>query len=208
MNFNRLAPHYDWLEKITAGSRLQDARTHWLDSLAGCQHVLTVGEGHGRFAAAFLNRFPDANLTCVEASQAMIAVAQRRTRPWQDRVRWECADARVWKPAQAYDAIITCFFLDCFPPAELAVVVRHLASALSEKSTWLVTDFAVPTAGIARWRAKAVHALMYAFFRVVVALPARRLTMPDRALEHHGFKLKGRRDSEWGLLRADVWQRE
>jgi hypothetical protein len=48
---------------------------------------------------------------------------------------------------------------------------------------------------------------MYAFFRVVVALPARRLTPPDRLLEQQGFRLDGRRDREWGLLRSDLWRR-
>lgn len=207
MNFNRLAPHYDWLEAVTAGSRLQRARTQWLDRLAGCQHVLSVGEGHGRFAAAFLKRFPRAKLTCVEASPAMLAVGQRRTRSWQDRVRWECADALAWQPAMQYDAIVTCFFLDCFPPEMLSAVVRHLARAASERSIWLVTDFAMPKSGPARWRAQAVHSLMYAFFRVMATLPARSLTRPDGLLAEHGYKLGCRREFEWGLVGAEVWQR-
>ena len=207
MNFNRLAPHYDWLEAIMAGSRLQEVRTQWLHALAGCKHVLSVGEGHGRFAAAFLERFPQAKLTCVEASPAMITMAQQRTRPWEDRVRWERADTLVWQPAQKYDAIVTCFFLDCFPQEALTAVVHHLANASSERAIWLVADFAVPDAGPARWRAKAVHALMYAFFHFVVALPARRLTLPDEALMRQGFQLTGRREFEWGLLRADIWHR-
>jgi SAM-dependent methyltransferase len=207
MNFDRLAPLYDWLEAVTAGARLQRARTQWLDALAGCQHVLSVGEGHGRFAAAFLERFPCATLTCVEASPGMMAVARGRTRAWQDRVRWERAEALAWRPPRKYDAVVTCFFLDCFPPETLAAVVGHLASAAAVNAVWLVTDFAVPAAGPARFRAKTIHALMYAFFRVCVALPARRMTVPDKFLAQRGFRLTGRRDFEWGLLRADVWHR-
>jgi hypothetical protein len=48
---------------------------------------------------------------------------------------------------------------------------------------------------------------MYAFFRVVTALPARRQTPPDDLLRAHGFRLAGRREFEWGLLRADLWRR-
>lgn len=207
MSFNRLAPHYDWLEAVTAGSRLERARTQWLDTLAGCRHILSVGEGHGRFAAACLARFPHANLTCVETSPAMMAVGRRKTRAWADRVKWECADVLAWQPPQKYDAIVTCFFLDCFPPETLDAVVRRLAGSAVERAVWLVTDFAIPAAGPARFRAEAIHALMYAFFRVCVALPARRMTAPDTFLAQRGFKLTGRRDFEWGLLRADVWSR-
>ncbi|HEY8993259.1 MAG TPA: class I SAM-dependent methyltransferase [Lacunisphaera sp.] len=207
MKFDRLAPHYDWLEAFTAGQRLQRARTQWLDELAGCRHVLSVGEGHGRFAAAFLARFPEARLTCLEASPGMIAVGKQRVRAWADRVHWEQADALTWSPTQPYDAVVTCFFLDCFPPDALASVVKRLADSTAPSAKWLVTDFAVPVSGAARWRARAVHALMYAFFRVAVALPARRLTNPDDLLAAHGFRLTHRREFEWGLVRSELWRR-
>jgi len=131
MNFDRLAPHYDWLEALTAGGLLQRVRTACLGELAGRRRILSAGEGHGRFAAA-------------------------------------CA---------ARDAV------------------------------WLVADFAVPAQGPARWRARAVHALMYAFFRGAVGLPARRLTPPDALLRWHGFERVREQTFNWGLLRAEVWRR-
>lgn len=207
MNFDPLAPHYDWLEAVTAGSRLQRARTQWLDALNGCRHILSMGEGHGRFAAACLERFPEATLTCVEASPAMLSVGRRRTQPWGDRVQWECAEALAWQPPKKYDAMVTCFFLDCFPPETLRLVVEHLSNSISEHAPWLVTDFALPKAGPARWRAKGVHALMYSFFRIVTRLPARRLTPADDLFTEHGFQLMRRRHFEWGLVCSEVWQR-
>ena len=207
MSFDQLAPHYDLLEALTAGSRLQRARTEWLDALKGRPRILSVGEGHGRFAAACLARFPEAELTCVEASPAMLTVAQRRCQGLPGRVRWECQEVLTWQPSQQYDAIVTCFFLDCFPPAALAAVVAHLAGAATEDAVWLHTDFAIPEKGLARLRARAVHALMYAFFRVFTALSARKLTAPDLELARHGFARTSRRDFEWGLIRAELWQR-
>jgi hypothetical protein len=49
--------------------------------------------------------------------------------------------------------------------------------------------------------------VMYAFFRPVTGIRARRVTEPDALLRAHGFTLAKRRDSEWGLLRADLWTR-
>lgn len=207
MNFDRLAPHYDWMEAILAGQRLQRVRTAWMESLAGRRRILSVGEGHGRFAAACTQRFPSAELTCVEASAAMVARAKRRVGAGKN-VRWAVDDFLAWQPpAEKFDAIVTCFFLDCFSPRELEVVVAKLAGLAADDAVWLVADFALPAAGWRRRRAMAIHMLMYTFFRWMVKLPARRLTPPDALLHAQGFGLSGRRDHEWGLLRADRWQR-
>jgi len=205
MNFDRLAPHYDWMEQACGGGLLQRARTAWLEELRGCRRILSAGEGHGRFAAACAGRFPAAELTCVEASAGMLRRARARTGPAP--IHWHQGDVCDWTPAASYDAIVTCFFLDCFPPDQLARVVAKLAAGATADARWLVTDFAVPSKGLAHWRALAVHALMYGFFRLACGLPARRLTPPDVLLQAHGFRLEGRIESNWGLLRADLWRR-
>lgn len=208
MNFDRLAPHYTWMEAVTSGRLLQRARTTWLDALAGCRDVLTVGEGHGKFATAFGQRFPDASLTCAEASPRMLAVAKRRTRNAGVSAHWLHVVVPDWTPPpQRYDAIVTTFFLDCFPPDELTRVISVLAEGATTNAVWLVTDFAVPAQGFRHWRARVIHALMYAFFRAATGLPARRLTAPDDRLRSHGFRLVHRREFSLGLIRADVWQR-
>lgn len=208
MNFDRLAPHYDWLEALTAGERLQAARTAWLEELAGCRRILSAGEGHGRFAAVCTSRFPQAKLTCVEASPRMVARAQARCGSAVTPVEWQCSDLLAWTPPpEKYDAIVTCFFLDCFPPGQLAEVVARLAACAAEEAVWLVVDFAVPVHGPARWRAHAVHAVMYAFFRAFTDLPARRLTPPNTLLCAQGFQRFGKREFEWGLVSAELWRR-
>ncbi|MEO6245458.1 MAG: class I SAM-dependent methyltransferase, partial [Opitutaceae bacterium] len=108
---------------------------------------------------------------------------------------------------QRFDAIVTYFFLDCFPPEELTAVIDQLAGCATDDAIWLVADFALPARGVACWRARAAHYLMYAFFRRAVALPARRLTPPDERLRSHGFERSSRREFSLGLLHADVWER-
>ena len=207
MKVDRLAPHYDWMEAWLAGERLQRARTAWLDELRGRQRILSVGEGHGRFAAACVARFPEAELTCMDASAAMLARAQRRLVSATACVRWQHGDLPAMEPAGPFDAIVTCFFLDCFPSGTLADVIERHARCTAPDALWLVADFSLPRRGPARWRAQAVHFLMYAFFRRVVGLPARRLAPPDGWLRANGFQLVARREFDWGLLRADWWRR-
>ena len=137
----------------------------------------------------------------------MLARAHRRLGSSASRVRWRHVDLFAWEPDGPFDAITTCFFLDCFAPEALAAVIARLANSAAPNAPWLIADFCLPPRGPARWRAQAAHSLMYAFFRRVVGLPARRLTPPDGLLRAHGYHLAARRDYDWGLLRADLWRR-
>ena len=208
MNFDRLAPHYDWLEALSGHRLLQQARTAWLGELSDRTNIASIGEGHGRFAEACIVRHPAAALTCVDTSAAMVERAQKRLAHRATGLRCHHGDVLTWRPENRPDALVSCFFLDCFPPEKLAQVVAHLASLAAPDVVWLVTDFALPARGPARWRAQFIHALMYTFFRCTVQLPARRLTPPDVLLDAHGFTLVERREFSWGLIRADVWRRK
>ena len=209
--FDRLAPHYGWMEKILAGPRLQRCRTAWLDELAGSRNILIAGLGHGPVLRELLARNPHAHVTCVDASAGMLVAAERRARRAgldPARLTFTHAVLPAWQPpAGAYDAIVTNFFLDCFSPDELGAVVGVLAGAATPEARWAVSDFTVPPRGLARLRARLVHALMYAFFKAVTGLRAARVTAPDSLLAAQGFALAGRRTSEWGLLQADLWAR-
>lgn len=211
MSFDLLAPHYTWMETALAGRRLQRIRCAWLDRLAGCDDILIAGVGHGHFLRACARRYPRARITSVDASAGMLRRAEagvRRAGVHMDRLAFVAAALPDWQPPAArFDAIVTHFFLDCFAPAELATVVAALAAAARPRATWLVSDFAVPPRGVSRLRARAVHRLMYAFFRPVTRIGARRVTPPDDLLRTHGFALRGRTAADWGLLRADHWAR-
>lgn len=209
--FDVLAPHYAWLEKLLAGPRLQRCRTAWFDELAGARRMLIAGVGHGPALVTLLQRHPQLHVTCVDASARMLAVARRRVRRAgidAGRVAFVHAALPEWTPpAGQFDVIATHFFLDCFPPAQLAAVVAGLARAATPDARWIISDFAIPPCGLARWRARAVHALMYLFFRVVTRLKAQRLTPPDDLLAAAGFACRRRATFEWGLLQADFWTR-
>jgi SAM-dependent methyltransferase len=209
--FDGLAPHYVRMEKFLAGSRLQRCRTAWFAELAGCRRILIAGLGHGPELGELLARHPSAQLTCVDASAGMLQTAQtqaRRAGLDLDRVRFVHASLPAWQPdAGAYDAILTNFFLDCFPAADLPAVIGTLAAGAAPRACWIISDFTLPARGLARRRAQAVHTLMYVFFRAVTGLKAARVTIPDHLLTEQGFALAGRQTTEWGLLQADLWTR-
>ncbi|MEZ5287435.1 MAG: class I SAM-dependent methyltransferase [Vicinamibacterales bacterium] len=211
MSFDPLAPHYRWMETVLAGPLLQRCRATHLAAVSNAREVLVLGPGRGRFVRALLEAAPDAQLTLVDSSARMLACLRRdlhRLMPAAlPRVRLVHADARAWEPPGTFDLVATHFFLDCFDPADLQVVVDRVADWTRPGSRWVVSDFQVPDHGWRRVRARAVHALMYAFFRVTTRISATHVTPPDPLLERAGFRLDGRTTSNFGLLHADLWSK-
>ena len=212
MSFDALAPHYTWLEAVLAGRRLRRARLTWLAQLSGCERILIAGIGHGHFLRACARFLPDAEIVGVDSSAAMLRHAQRRAErevASPHRLQFVQATLPDWVPTPgSFDAIVTPFFLDCFPPTVLAEVIRVLANAARpQRAHWLVTDFMVPERGWRRLRARAIHALMYAFFRPITGIEAQRVTPPDDLLRAQSFVLANRRYHDAQLIHADHWVR-
>ena len=141
----------------------------------------------------------------------MLALARNRVHRFGlrlDGIDFLHADALSWHPPErAFDLIVTHFFLDCFQPEQLRSLIERLAVAAMPTATWLVADFQIPHCGLAQYRARFIHRIMYAFFRCTTALPACTLTVPDPVLEANNFALSERHVSEWGLLHTDRWAR-
>lgn len=208
--FDRLARSYDGMENLLAGRKLVRCREFFLSALPAPRRVLLVGEGHGRFLATFVKKHPHAEITCVDASARMLAVTRRRLRGMTllRPVSFLRRDLRRWSPsAGSYDLIVTHFFLDCFPPEELATVMSRLAAAASPGGRWLLSDFQIPPAP--RWRrvrAALILWIMYRFFRLATQLSASELTPPGPIFAQLGFQRLHRQEFEWGLIVSEVWQ--
>ena len=165
-DFNGVARWYRWLEYAMFGRGLERCRFALLPELANAQRVLVLGEGDGRFLARLLAAQSEVEVVCVEASEAMVSRAKGQLRPkWQPRVEFVVADARTWNfPTQAFDAVVTCFFLDCFGPETLAGLMPCITGSIRPNGRWLVAEFHQPRRGFAAWRAKFWLKIMYAFF--------------------------------------------
>jgi ubiquinone/menaquinone biosynthesis C-methylase UbiE len=208
MSFDRLAPHYLQLERVLAGDVLQQARTAHLDELRTVRRALLLGEGPGRFLGELLRVNPTVQVTVVDRSPRMLAVARKGV-GLRDlvRVRFEVHDLLAsWVPESgAHDLIATHCFLDCFRRSQLEVLIPKIARGASSDARWVITDFCEPAGGWRRLRARMVLWLMYRVFRLVTRLPATGLTPPEPYLESAGFQLRTRRLAYHDMIHADVW---
>jgi SAM-dependent methyltransferase len=210
-DFDRLAPHYGWMERLLAGRKLQVCRAAFLQAIPSPRRALIAGQGRGAFVAELLQAHPRLRCTCVDSSAGMLQAARARLRQGgveESRAEFIHADLLDWAaPVGEFDLIVTHFFLDCFRPEQLERLMPKLSVAAAPKACWLLADFLEPPAGPARWRARAILEMMYVFFRWAAALPASQLTPPDSLLAREGFALGERRIFDWGLLHSDLWIR-
>ena len=211
MSFDLLAPHYRWMERWCAGSLLQQCRMAHVASLPAPGQVLIYGEGNGRFLAALCRQFPAAEITVVDASTRMLQLAKERLvqeKCTAARVQFIHADALEWQPpAEAFDLLVTHFFLDCFRADQLQFLVPRIAGSAKPQANWLLADFRVAETGFSRQRSRIILALLYAFFRQAAGIPAQQLTTPDTLLQSAGFTLQNRLTLDLGLLHSDWWTR-
>lgn len=211
MSFDPLAPYYRGMELILAGGKLHRCRTAFLADIATARNILLMGEGHGRSLVECRRRFPNARLTCVDASARMLDQARRNLARHQltaDHVEFIHADVLHWAPeVAASDLIVTNFFLDCFHAVQVEQIIARLATAATPAANWLLADFQLPPAGWKRVRSRLILWSLYAFFRATTRLSAKKLTAPDPFLTRAGFTLHRRTEQEWGLLHSDWWRR-
>jgi len=206
--FDALARDYWWLEAVSFGPLLQQCRTAHLERLLDSHHALVVGDGDGRFIAALLRSAPHLRVDAIDISPGMIRQARRRTEFASDRIRFTIGDILTTPlPEDSYDLIITNFFLDCFPAETLSMVINRLATAATQESRWLVSDFAIPPG---KWKAPAAHialTIMYRFFRITTQLPANELFDPSDDLRRNGFTPIAEWSRLGGFLTSGLWQR-
>lgn len=210
MSFDLVAPHYRWLETIAFGNALQHARTHLIDKIERPKRALILGEGNGRFLCQLLRVYPTLEVDCVDASNTMLQLTRRRVhRTFPEslpHVHFYCEDILKWSPQKSYDLLVTHFFLDCFPPNEVSLIVQKLANAAKPGAAWLIADFTIPQQRFARARARLLLRLMYTFFRAAAGISARELVDATPYLNGSGFSRVSGKLSRASLVRSDLFR--
>ena len=214
MSYERLARFYKLIESITIGPPLLNARLAHLDLLAEGptpKHALLIGEGNGSFLLPFAQRFQDTQITVIDQSAAMLEIAQSRALEAgidMTRIFFRQADMRsVTLPANYYDLIVTLFFFDNFDESTVCKMITALEGAATVPAQWLLADFQIPEHGWRRLRARFWLAILYGFFRVFAAIPARHLPPIEAILNSSNFKQTARKTYCGQMLYSTLYQR-
>ena len=217
MKFDPLAPRYDLLETVLAGRQLDAARNAWMDELAGCRRILSVGERLWPFPAACARRWPEADMVCVEQSEQMLVRARRRgSRSFTYRcdghraggvgsnagTSWNGSRRRAIRRSRHV------LLPRRFPPETLARVITKLAHCAREDAVWLNVDLTCLARLSAPARALKRSTPSCTLFSVVrVGLPARRLYTAGPFALFPRLSPRAARRIQLGTLSAEVWRR-
>lgn len=210
MNFDAVATWYATLERIAFGRDLQQCRVAGLGDIDPPRRALVVGEGNGRFLSELLRHYPNVEVDCIDSSQRMLQLARQRieTDLPNHSIHFIQADIRSCTPAgQHYDLLVTHFLLDCFPESQLAGVIGKLADSTASNAIWLVSDFSIPSKGIAQFRARCWLAAMYFFFRITTQIEANDLIDSTPFIRAAGFRLVREQSFREGFLRSEIWRK-
>jgi ubiquinone/menaquinone biosynthesis C-methylase UbiE len=212
VSFDGIAPWYRALETIAFGNALQRCRVACLGEVQSPRRALIVGEGNGRFLCKLMRMHPELDVDCVDASERMLSLAQKRIErelPERvDRVRFLKRDITSWAPPENhYDLVVTHFVLDCFPASELAGVIKNLSRSTKSDAALLLADFRLPDRGFARLRARLWLAAMYQFFRLTARIQASELIDSTALLKAQEFALVRQHLFRHGMLKSELWRR-
>jgi|UniRef100_UPI004049CE3C ubiquinone/menaquinone biosynthesis C-methylase UbiE len=206
-SFDRLAGIYRALEFLAFGRDLERTRFGLLPHLQDRRTILVLGEGDGRFLERLLTLNPTASIDCLDVSAGMLARTKGRLGEKAGRVNFIHADVTTteFSPGR-YDAVVTCFLLDCFNPAQTRSLISRVVSGLQPGALWLWADFVLPDHGPARWRAQIWLAGLYTFFHWQTGLRNRTLPPSEALLAGAGLVPLASVTRQWGLLRTSVYR--
>lgn len=175
VNFNSIAPFYDFLVRVAFGKELWKAQEHYLNRISKDDKILVLGGGTGHI----LDWIPNGcDITFLDQSERMLARAMNRR-----EVNFIHQDFLKFDTTEKFDWIICPFFLDCFSEGYLTHVFDKIRSLLAHDGKLNVTDF-YPQENV--W-AKTKLWGMHLFFRVFARLDSRKLQNIREAILANGF---------------------
>jgi hypothetical protein len=104
--------------------------------------------------------------------------------------------------------VVAHFFFDCFTSRDIAALVSRIAPALTPDARWLISEFAIPAAGVRAFAARLLVRALYFGFWLITGLKVKRLPDYQSALGSSGFACARAEAGLGGALRSELWQRD
>jgi SAM-dependent methyltransferase len=204
--FDAIAPVYDALSWPLGPGAIAGVQRDLLGALPACARAVVVGGGTGRIAVDLIEGGAASRIVYLEPSRGMIARARRRAaaRGVSHRIDFRRAGVEGIEAGERFDLVVTPFVLDLFAPVTLEVVMDRLDAGLVPGGAWLFADFVLDRAGPL---GRATVPALYAFFRAVCRIEARRLPDFDAVFARRGFRVVAESRRAGGLLAARLLAR-
>ena len=208
--FDRIASTYGLLENLAFGKSLQKARIAHLKQIKGAREILLAGEGNGRFLEVLLAKNLHCKVTCMDKSQSMLNLAQRRIgNSGVNRVTFQKIDLTMEAiPENKYDALVTHFFLDCFRPKTLLDLLHQLGNSLQHGGKWLLADFVEPNKkNLLGGFQSSILRLLYYFFYKTSGIEAKKVCCPKQIMHSLNMREMGHKSFLRGWITSSTYEK-
>jgi len=169
-NFDRVAFVYDKLAWFVFGEEITKAQRTYLQEISQQAKVLILGGGTGWIAKELLEVNSTCSIVYVEASAAMLNRTRDRMSD-KDMTRIQLVHSDKIPADEAFDAVITNFFLDLFPTSKLEGIIKQIGSVLKPAGNWIITDFVDE----GKWWQRMLLRAMYLFFKLTTNIESSSL---------------------------------
>jgi len=193
--FDRLAPFYDLMLKVSSGNSILRSQTILLESLPPLNKVLILGGGTGSFLIELLEQKNISAIVYVDRSEKMISETKKKIKNKSpqsySKIQFVHGTIDDLALEAFFDAVFTNYFLDLFHTEELKRILKKTHAHLHPQGYWYVTDFShlkENHSGIRKLIYKSVHWLLYSFFRILCGISAD--TIPDIKAELENLRMK------------------
>lgn len=207
--FDRLAPFYDAMLRVTSGNAVHKSQVACLAHVPAGGRVLLLGGGTGRLAKKIVEVLHPKELVCVDISARMAEITQRRLAhcTGNTSVKFVVEDIRQYRPNGKFSLIFTPYLLDVFETNGATTVVSNLAPFLEEQGIWAVADFTHPDhlQRVHRLVQRSVLRLLYTFFRLTCGIEARALPDIQAIMVHNGFRRTWSESRFFGMLTSAIY---
>ena len=149
--FDAISGRYDVLNRLMSGGIDILWRKRALGQLGALSNpnILDVATGTGDLALAAAKRFPDARIIGLDLSQAMLAIAKKKGRPYPN-IQWQQGEAEALPfDNHAFDVAMVAFGIRNFEHIEQGA--SELYRVLKPKGKLLILEFSPLKKGPIAW---------------------------------------------------------
>ena len=211
MNFDLIAKHYNWIEKIIFRSDLEKVRRMNLALVKNAKSILLLGDGDGRFLEQVSLMGTDAFIVSVDSSAKMIDLAKRKLKKSSLNVEFNCTKIEDFQPIDNFkpDLIIAHFFLDCFTHDEVKLIIDRVSGWAAANAKFVISDFLLTkNASFNRIYQKMLTKIMIRFFRLFCGISTRFLPNIPKIMTAQGWNCLSQESLKSEFINSWVWQIE
>jgi cyclopropane fatty-acyl-phospholipid synthase-like methyltransferase len=207
VNFNLIAPIYDFGENFFFGNLLVFTRNRFLNYSINSKSVLILGEGRGQFLNQLLCVNQTCKVTVVESSTKMIQKQKELiSNKHLNRVSFHCISVDEFNTDQYYDLVCTHFFWDCFTQRQILNFLPHFTKFLKKDGFWINSDFVDCKSGEMNLNSIKIR-ILYLFFRLTTGILARRVEPFCKYAFKNSLQIKDYEEILPNFIKSEVFKK-